>query len=153
MATASDTEERQDLKEVASSFKLPPFPRTGIDLWFLQLEMYFSLKRITSDSTKFSHLVCTLPSEAIREVQDLIRNPPLTEYVRLKQLILKRLLETDEDRVMQILYSEQMGDRKPSQFRRRLQELQGGLPAIPSELLRIIFVKRLPTNVQMVLAA
>jgi hypothetical protein len=154
MATASDVDEHQDLQEVTSNFKLPPFPRTGIDMWFLQLEMFFSLKRIASDNTRFSHLVCTLPSEAVREVQDFIRNPPPTDrYTRLKQLILDRLSETDEDRIMQILYSEQLGDRKPSQFLRRLQELRGGLHSISNDLLRTIFIKRLPTNIQMVLAA
>jgi hypothetical protein len=42
-----------------------------------------------------------------------------------------------------------MGDRKPSQFVRHLRSLA---PDIPDNYLRILWISRLPTNVQVILA-
>lgn len=51
----------------------------------------------------------------------------------------------------QLLTHEELGDRKPSQFLRHLQDLAG--PSVPEEFLRTIWSNRLPHNIQTVLAS
>lgn len=69
----------------------------------------------------------------------------------MKQELIKRLSVSKEKKVKQLLLSEELGDRKPSQFLRHLQHLAGY--DIPDEFLRTIWTSRLPHNLQTVIAS
>jgi hypothetical protein len=60
----------------------------------------------------------------------------------------RRLSPSKEHRIRELLTLE-MGDRKPSQFLRRLRSLAQDMP---DDLLRIIWSSRLPTHIRAVLA-
>jgi hypothetical protein len=62
----------------AVAVKIPPFSPSDPDLWIAQVEAQFKAKNITSQGTKFAHVVAALSLEAATEVRDLILTPPST---------------------------------------------------------------------------
>jgi hypothetical protein len=60
----------------------------------------------------------------------------------------RRLSTAREQHVWQLLYHEEMADRKPSQF---LRHLKGLAPEVPADFLRTIWASRLPPHVQAIL--
>ena len=71
--------------------------------------------------TKYSHVVTALSPETAAEVRDLIltsqdRNP----YDVLKSALIERVSLSKCRKIHQLLHVEELGDRKPPQFLRRL---------------------------------
>lgn len=133
------------------SVKVPDFWPDRPDVWFAQLEAQFALSKITTDETKFYHVISQLGNQHAAEVIDIIKSPPAeNKYEKLKSEIIKRLTASHEKKVKQLLHHEELGDRRPSQFLRHLQSLAGS--SIPEDFLRTIWSSRLPHNVQTIVA-
>ena len=73
----------------AVTLKIPPFWPADPQIWFGQVEAQFSTRGISSEKTKFDHIVASLAPEYAQEVRDLVLSPPSsTPYATLKaQLI------------------------------------------------------------------
>ena len=68
--------------------------------------------------------------------------------------MVERIAASEQNRIKELLCVEELGDRKPSQLLRRMQQLLGEkLSKIDDSFVRQLFLQRLPTNVQMVLAS
>ncbi|XP_045498523.1 uncharacterized protein LOC123696400 isoform X3 [Colias croceus] len=133
-----EKEDRSDLELNKVGVRLPPFWADDPALWFAQVEGQFFLAGITSDTTKFYHISSQLEQRFAQEVKDIIKNPPAeNKYKKLKTELIKRLTASQERRIQQLLAQEELGDRKPSQFLRHLQNLAG--PAVPDEFLRTLW--------------
>lgn len=131
--------------------RLPPFWPEEPEIWFAQVEGQFAIAGITSDSTKFNHVISQLDNQFSREVKDLIVSPPATDkYSKLKTELIKRLSASREKKIKQLLMHEELGDRKPSQFLRHLKSLAGA--NVPDDFLKTIWVSRLSHGIQTVLA-
>ena len=132
--------------------KLPAFRLDKPTIWFAQDEAQFSLADITTELTKYYHVISQLDVQAAAEVEDIINNPPAHQpYTHLRQRLIERLSSSEEHRVRQLLHDEELGDRKPSQFLRHLKSLAGPTVVQPN-LLRHVWLRRLPAQVQTVLA-
>lgn len=135
------------------SAKLPPFWADRPAIWFAQVEAQFSISGITVDQTKYDHVIARLDTQHIAEVEDIITDPPkVDKYVRLKTELIRRLSTSEEQRVRQLLSDEEIGDRKPSQFLRHLRHLAGNVLS-DQNLLRQLWMRRLPQHLQAILAA
>ncbi|KAH6933069.1 hypothetical protein HPB50_011831 [Hyalomma asiaticum] len=101
----------------AIQLRLPTFWRNNPQLWFAQVEATFDLHHISSEISRFRHLLCNLPPEVAQEVADVIA-APLNDasYQRLKQSILDRTTTSESARLRHLLTSEELGDRRPSQL-------------------------------------
>ncbi len=67
---------------------------------------------------------------------------------------MKRTAASEQKRLHLLLKEEELGDRKPSQVLRRMQQLLGEKAgAIDVSLFRELFLQHLPANVRMVLAS
>ena len=137
------------------NLKLPPFWPSDPEVWFAQLESQFATRGITAQKTKFEYIVASLSPEYATEVRDLILHPPATRpYDSLRDQLIKRTAASDRRRLQQLLHSEELRDRKPSQLLRRMQHLLGdSTAATDSAFVRGLFIQRLPANVRMVLAS
>lgn len=136
------------------SVKLPPFWAEKPSLWFAQADSQFTISGITNEDTKFHYIVSQLDTRFAAEVEDLIINPPAEDkYKTLKAKLIERLSATEEQRVRQLLNDEELGDRKPSQFLRHLQSLAGSAFPQDNNLLRQLWLRRLPSSTQAILAA
>lgn len=135
----------------AVSVKVPPFWKESPEQWFSLLESRFALSGITVDSTKFHHTVSALDEQLIKIVGDVVTNPPTTDkFAALKRCLINRLSTSETSKVFQLLGDTQMGDRQPSQFLRELRGLAGN--KVTDDFLKILWLRRLPENIQMVLA-
>lgn len=141
----------------ALTVRLPQYWESRPTTWFLQAEAQFQLARITSQETKFLHVVGALTPTAVEEISDILasfnHNRPAAPYDQLKAALLERTAASERTRIQQLLSSEELGDRRPSQLLRRMKQLLGTHShAMDDTLLRELFLQRLPSNVQMVLA-
>lgn len=140
-------------KVMAVSVKLPPFWLDKPSVWFGQVEAQFEIAGITQDRTKYNYIISTLDSKTASEVADIIENPPQKDcYEYLKAEMLKRLSASREERVRRLLGNEDIGDRKPSQFLRHLRCLAGTVLK-NDDIIRQLWIRRLPNNAQVILAA
>lgn len=131
--------------------KMPPFWPNKANLWFAQLDGQFALSNITSDVTKFYHVISLLDIKYAEEVEDIITKPPATEkYETIKKELLARLSASKENRVRQLLSKEEIGDRKPSQFLRHLRSLAE--EDVSEDFLRTLWADRLPSFINAIIA-
>ena len=137
----------------AIQIKLPPFWPKDPALWFAQIEAQFTTRGITVSKTKFEYVVSSLSPEYATEVRDLLLSPPAEQpYEQLKRELTNRTSVSKQRRLQQLLTSEEIGDRKPSQLLRHIQQLLGDkLNTMDATFLRELFLQRLPSNVRMVL--
>eukprot|EP00794_Sanderia_malayensis_P012952 gene12952-biopygen10328 len=152
-ATATAQTSRELPSVSGYSLKLPPFWPNDPVVWFAQVEALFTTRRITTQSTKFSFVISSLPPEIAQEIRDLLLQPPADEpYEHLKAGLIKRTSASEQKRLHQLLISEELGDRKPSQLLRRMRQLLGD-SRLEDKILRQLFLQRLPTNAQLILAS
>jgi hypothetical protein len=146
-----ETSSTQPAEIARVAVRLPPFWAKQPDVWFAQAEAQFSLAGITSERTKFHHVISQLDHRYAAEVRDIITSPPQQEpYTKLRTELLDRLSPSGEQRFRQLLTPDAMGDRKPSQYLTHLRSLA---PEVPDNLLRTIWTSQLPTDIQITLAA
>lgn len=150
MSTSKNDQGSNELCRVG--IRVPPFWPEEPEIWFAQVEGQFTISNITSDSTKFNYVIGQLDQQYSKEVKDIIISPPLNDkYEKLKSELIKRLSASKEKKVHQLLMHEELGDRKPSQFLRHLQNLAGS--DVPEDFLRTIWSSRLPSNIQTLMAS
>ena len=82
----------------------------------------------------------------------LINTPADQPYTKLKEELIKRTSESEQKRLQKLLTTEELGDKKPSQLLRKMEQLLGDRTLEPS-ILKQLFMQRLPTNVQLILAS
>jgi hypothetical protein len=130
--------------------RLPPFWPERPAVWFAQAEAQFALAGISSEKTKFFHVISQLDHRCVARLEDIITSPPeQSSYNTLKTKLVRRLTPSREHRIRQLLTAEEMGDRKPSEFLRDLRSL---VPEVSDDFLRSIWSSRLPPNIQAMLA-
>ncbi len=144
-----------DISAVTVNLKLPAFWPSDPEIWFAQVEAQFACRRVTAQRSKFDHVISSLAPEYAAEVRDLVLRPPGERpYEVLKEQLIRRTAASEQRRLQQLFTSEELGDRKPTQLLRRMQQLIGDRPGIAdSSFLRELFLQRLPPNVRMVLAS
>ena len=148
-----NTDQVQPAAVHAVAIKLPPFWPHDPHIWFAQAEAMFNTRQIRTERTKFDHVVSALAPEFVQEIRDLVLRPPaLNPYTTIKDQLIKRTEISEQARLRKLLSDEELGDRKPSQFLRKLQQLLGGT-SLDNSFLRELFLQRLPASVRMVLAS
>lgn len=132
--------------------KVPTFSPDEPDLWFALLEGQFEANGVNDDYIKFTLVANNLDMHYAKEIKDIIVNPPPRfRYEKIKAELMKRLSASNEKKVQQLVMHEVLGDRKPSQFLRHLQDLAG--PECPEHIIKTIWSNRLPRDLQRVLAS
>ncbi|CAN7941464.1 unnamed protein product, partial [Ixodes pacificus] len=99
--------------------KFPPFWTAGPELWFVQVESQFAARRITSDLTRYHHVVSSLPPATACEIRDLLLAPPAEEACKTpKETLIRRVTPSEPQRLQRLLHEAELGDRTPSQLLR-----------------------------------
>ena len=125
--------------------KLPPFwPLRPVE-WFLQAESVFITSHITSERTRFHHVLQQLPQETITTALDLIKNQATLAdpYTRLKNKLTHTFGKTKYQMCDELLDMPALGSGKPSLLMSNMLAL---LPDgdTPGTLFLCMFLRRLP---------
>uniref|UniRef100_A0A0L8HF87 DUF7041 domain-containing protein n=1 Tax=Octopus bimaculoides TaxID=37653 RepID=A0A0L8HF87_OCTBM len=139
--------------QAAISIKVPPFWTHDPPLWLCHIVAQFASSHITSDAACLTHIIGSLSPEILNEVRNLIMALLGTvSYNTFKTTLLTRTEESQQKRLHQLLLTEELGDKKPSQLLRQMKQLVGD-DNLPNRVLKQLFVQHLPSNTQEVLAA
>uniref|UniRef100_A0A5S6Q052 Peptidase A2 domain-containing protein n=1 Tax=Trichuris muris TaxID=70415 RepID=A0A5S6Q052_TRIMR len=108
----------------------------------------FAQQNVSDEATKLQLAFTGMSDEVLASFRDFIFNATkeAKPFTAFKQLCLKRLTDSKERRIHQALHAEELGDRKPSEFLRYLQQLLERPLSDP--ILRELFLSRLPNHVR-----
>lgn len=135
--------------QVSAALQIPPFWSKRPTLWFLQVETQFRLKGITTSQTKFDYLVSSLPVESMETIADALSHPiEGDKYEIIKQLLISRSQDTEEKRLDNLLNRMEIGDSKPSELFRQMENLAVGNNLVNKKLLNKLWLNKLPASVQ-----
>lgn len=142
--SASTCQSRSDECSIIR-LKLPNFWPASPITWFIQAEAQFSISRVLSDSSRYNHVLAALPQDIIESILDFVQCPPEKDlYKGIKDLLIERHSMSEERRLEKLLSSEQLGDRRPSDFYRSLKLLAGTSGVAAERLVRNLWLRRLP---------
>ena len=136
----------------AVAIRLSEFQPHDPTTFFFHAEAQFELCKITQDSTKFNHVIASLPSNAIDEVRELIRKPPANSYDELKAVLLAQYTLSPSERAAALLDLPALGDQRPSQLNKRMAMLEDGQTDLLDHLLKELFLRAMPQDVRAHLA-
>ncbi|THD28547.1 Pol polyprotein [Fasciola hepatica] len=132
---------------------LPVFWSENPSVWFVMAESYFHIWNVVKSDTKFAYVVASLPEKIAVEVSDLILHPhPAEPYEQFKSAVLKRLSDTDKKCFERLLFSEELGNCKPSELLRHLKRFDNGRN-LGQSVFRELFLQRLPPHVRSILSS
>ena len=135
------------------NLNLPAFSYDDPSLWFLLVENKLNATGITDDNSKFIITSSALPMKIAAEVRDVLEHPgEENKYDTLKAKLVERLSVSERERVRQLLSNEQLGTRRPSQLYRDMLALLGGNKnSFDENILKEMFIQRMPSSIQQVL--
>lgn len=136
----------------AISVKLIPFWPNSPHTWFIQAEAQFKISSVSSESSRYYHVLAALPQEIIESIIDFVQSPPEKDlYTSIKNLLIERHSLSVEKRIEKLISNEDIGDRKPSDFYRSLKQLAGSSNTIGDPLIRKLWLRRLPHAINIAL--
>ncbi|XP_037043632.1 uncharacterized protein LOC119079679 [Bradysia coprophila] len=131
--------------------KIPPFWKKNPQLWFIQLEAQFTTTNITTEQTKFNHIVGVIESDILDYVSDIVLAPPArNQYQAIKARLIKQFTATDQQKLKALLEELTLGDMRPTDLLRKMKAL--ACKKVGDEFLRTLFLQRLPTTIHTFLA-
>ncbi|BHF83063.1 hypothetical protein SprV_0802620400 [Sparganum proliferum] len=109
------------------TFDLPSVWLVDIALWLRTVASRFALRQITREDTKFHYVVAALPMDIATDLRDIIDCPPTeVPYTAPKVALISRISLSTQKRLQRLISEKDLGDRKPTQLLRRLEQLADG---------------------------
>ena len=106
--------------------KLLPFWPNNLQLWFMQVDAQINTKNITTKLMRFKYIVGSLSPEYAMEVRDILPQPPMNNpNSTWKAALIKHMILSEHYRFHQLLTTEDLGDQRPTQLLRHMQQLLG----------------------------
>ena len=132
------------------SLKLPSFWPANAEVWFQQAEAQFALRNITSNDTKYFHILSALDQDTATLLLDLLRAPPAgNKYQAIKDRLLNTFTLSDYEKAGHLLNLPGLGSDMPSTLMDKMLALLGNHP--PCFLFKRIFYDQMPEDIRTVL--
>ena len=122
---------------------MPDYPK----VWLAVVKAQFSPR--TQEATKYGALLRALAPTVLRELLDVVTNNPTFEDV--SAALIKRFDRTDDERLRQLFNKTELGDLKPSQLLRRMNECAADQIGLEASIIPRLWREHLPPQVQDVL--
>ncbi|XP_045502775.1 uncharacterized protein LOC123699789 [Colias croceus] len=143
-------EEFASLSSVSITSRIPDFWKKSPKIWFIQTEAVLSPQKM-SDEAKYQIVISKLTPEVIEQVTDILISPPETgKYEKLKRRLLQIFEESEDRQIKKLIGEMELGDQKPSQLMRKMQDLARG--RVTTETLLVLWQNLLPPAIRAVLA-
>ena len=127
----------------------PPFMETAVSGWFAILDAQFHLANISSNDTKFFHVLSSLPADVVARVDPSVI--AAHDFSSLKSAVVE-MFERTKPELFEKLISKTVMTGRPSEFLSELRELASKV-GVGDELIRHKFIQSLPAAMATVLAA
>jgi len=136
---------------MAITFPTIQFVAQHARLFFANFELTCESLNITKQRQKFRHLINLLPMSVQLDVEGLIIDPPSeSPYDTIKEALLRKLTDSDDAKLQQILEHETLGDRKPSQLLAAMRRAAIGFN-FPDNVMRALWLRKLPHSCKQIL--
>ena len=150
MALQQLTDSRAAPSVSAVALKLPEFWQDDPEVWFARVEAQFNTKGITTDGTKFDHVVGALDNATAQEIKAILCHPPeRNKYTALKNALIEAFGKSQTQKDNELLSISGLGDRKPSSLLRQIRSLNSDAET----LRRAFFLAQLPAETRSILAS
>lgn len=137
----------------AMQLKIAPFWRKDPELWFVQLEKLFTIHRITTDNTKFNHVVSVLDTYVLASVRKIVLTPPENDkYNAIKNAIIAAFTDSPQSRLSQLLTGTELGEQKPSQLLSQMVQMGAGILE-DENAIRALWTQKLHPTVRALMSA
>lgn len=147
LALTNNGQQPVEIQSVQLPLKLPHFWEEDPALWFMQVEMIFAANNITQQNKRFN----LVSYKILSQVSGLIKNPGDNPYETLKERLITIFSQSQEKRLLTLLEETQLGDSKPSQLLRIMQNLAGD--NAHNQVIKTVWMRALPQRVRAILAA
>ncbi|XP_059843392.1 uncharacterized protein LOC132403751 [Hypanus sabinus] len=133
------------------SLKLPTFWTLRPLVRFRQAEAQFQIWQISSDSTRYYHVVSALDQETAAQVADFIQSPPEEgKYEAFKALLIGTFGLSRREPGARLLHLDGLGDRLPSALMNEMLALADGHK--PCLMFEQAFLEQLSEDIHLLLA-
>ncbi|KAJ2937517.1 hypothetical protein O0L34_g18662 [Tuta absoluta] len=131
-----------DLATITVTSRIAQFWPQTPKLWFAHFESIMAPRRLADDTI----------NEELSFISDILDNIPATnKYEVLKERLLKAFQESSEQQFHKLVKEMDLGQQRPSQLLRRMQELARNT-GVGDDPLKNLWLSRLPPAVRAVLA-
>lgn len=138
-----------EVAQITVSSRIPDFWEDQPRTWFIQAESVLYNQKL-SDAAKYHLIVAKLGKNVVRQVSDVLLNPPTEgKYDHLKRTLLDIYEESETRKIQKLIGEMELGDQKPSQLLRRMREL--ARDKVNDSTLKIMWENLLPASVRAVL--
>ena len=131
------------------TIKMPDFMEGAVAGWFQILEAQFTLKGITQSSTKFLHVLATLPANIVCKIPEPIITS--NKYDELKSAVLSIYEETKPELLDKLMSTSTLSGR-PSIYLSEMLRVANRI-GVGDSIVRHKFLQSLPDSVRPVIAA
>ncbi|KAK4291063.1 hypothetical protein Pmani_036082 [Petrolisthes manimaculis] len=131
------------------SIKPPPFMESSVEGWFTIMEAQFHLQRITSEITKFFHVLSALPPNVVGQLSSDTLNS--RTFKTLKPEVIQLFERTKPELFEQLISTATMTGR-PSAYLNELLSIASKV-GVSDDLVRHKFTQAFPPTIGTVLAA
>ena len=131
------------------SVRLPEFAAEDAALWFILAENQFDLARVTSEKTKFGHVLSALPITVLRHISKAVLTSQA--YGDLKKAVLDRLELSKPQIFEEMLRNEKIFASHSDRMRYLIEAAEK--VGMSDEIIRNQFVKGLSEDTRFVVAA
>jgi hypothetical protein len=149
--TETTTQASGNLSVNRVAVKIPPYWKKKPDAWFRQIEASFRTAGVTTDQTKYDHVLANLETQIVDDIDDFFTTEPTeNKYDSLKARLIKYSQGSETERVTKLLKHVELGDRKPSAMLREMKQLAGDNFA---SVIEPLFIQRVPELIGAIVTA
>ncbi|XP_037942334.1 uncharacterized protein LOC119675219 [Teleopsis dalmanni] len=115
------------------------------------MESQFRNAEITTDQTKYDHVVGSLDSATLRYIADIVRAPPVVEkYEAVKKPLIQDFADSENRKLRRLVQKCQLDNSKPTHLLRTMRDLASG--AMNDGAIKQLWLDRLPEAVRAVVS-
>ena len=131
------------------SIKPPPFMEENSMAWFAILEAQFKIARISEPTTKFYHILASLPSEIVSKIPHTILQA--ANYDSLKNSVISTYEQSKPEMLDKLMTATSITG-KPSAYLNELASLATRI-GVSDDIVRHKFLQALPSSISPVVAS